>query len=797
MTAKTASICSVLLLMTSFAAGQPLQDHRKLKPVYFTDVRIEDQLIRSRIEANQKVSIAHNLDWCEHKTGRIANFVKAATRKEGGFSGIYFDDSDVYKVIEGASYSLAQQPDPALERRLDDWIAKIAAAQHEDGYLNTYYTIKEPGKRWTNLGAMHELYCAGHLIEAAVAHHRATGKNTLLEVARRFADHIDSVFGPDKRHDVCGHEEIELALIKLHHLTGEARYYKLAQFFLDMRGNAEARKSLYGEYCQDLLPVRRQREIGGHAVRAMYLYSAVADAAALTRDEGFIAAMDSVWKDVALKKMYITGGIGPSAHNEGFTVAYDLPNESAYAETCASIGMALWNHRLNLLHADARYFDVVERALYNGLLSGVNLAGDKFFYVNPLASKGRHHRQSWFGCACCPSNMVRFIPSIPGYVYAVDESAGALYVNLFVASQAKIKLPAGSFSVTQQTRYPWEGRVRIVVAPAGAVSGASHAMVRIPGWAAEARLLVNDKPMDRPAIEQGYARVALAADGPTTIDLQLPMTPQRVRCNPLARANIGRIAVQRGPVVYCLEGADHPGVNLDAVVLSDAAKLTDEFRADLLGGVSVVKARATLADAAPWRGSLYRVADDKAVELTMVPYFAWDNRAAGQMAVWLASDPTIAVRMAPPTPAGAARVSASHCFENDALAAVNDAQEPKSSDDGSIPRMTWWPRKGSTEWLQYDFDAPTSVSGAEAYFFQDSAGCRLPQSWKLLYRDGETWKEVPGAKAWNVQGKPGFPVDADRFNKVVFNTVKTRALRLEVQLRPNYSGGILEWRIAE
>jgi DUF1680 family protein len=753
-----------------------------LRPVYFTDVRITDSFFAPRIEINRTVSIPHNLDWCE-KTGRINNFAKAGKLMEGPFQGIYYDDSDLYKVLEGASYSLAQKPDPDLERRLDDIIIKIAAAQHPDGYINTYYTLKEPGKRWTNLKDMHELYCGGHLIEAGVAHHRATGKRNLLDVAIRFADHVDSVFGPDKRHDVCGHEEIELALIKLYHLTGNEKYFKLAQFFLDMRGNAAQRPQLFGDYCQDHLPVREQREITGHAVRAMYLYSAVADAAAITRDPGFMSAMDAVWQDVTLRKMYVTGGIGPSAQNEGFTVAYDLPNETAYAETCAAVGMALWNHRLNLLHADGRYFDVLERVLYNGLLSGVSLDGTKFFYVNPLASKGNHHRKPWFGTACCPTNMARLLPSVSGYVYATDDKD--VYVNLFVASNASITGPGGAkVPVKQETQYPWDGAVKISLDRAN--GWPADLKVRVPGWAREAKFSLNGAPVET-KMADGYASVALGDSKSAQVTLEMPMPVERVRCNPLAKANVGRVAIQRGPVVYCMEGADNGGVDLFSTALPEEAKLTAEHRADLLGGVTVIKGAALVADAAKWEDTLYAAAKPQAKEVTFVPYCTWDNRAPGQMVVWVPTDPTLATRIVQKTIAGQAMASASHCFETDTVEALHDQVEPKSSGDQSIRRFTWWPRQGSSQWAQYEFASPTKVASCEVYWFQDAGGCRLPESWSVQYRDGEQWKDVEATGEYGVK--------ADAFNRVTFKPVTTGGLRVVAKLKEGYSGGILEWKV--
>src|SRR5262249_4445787 len=410
MTIRMSIACLVTLeLVATLARPEPLtvtaSPSGRLTAVPFQDVRIEDAFWGPRIKTVRTATVEANLQQCE-VTGRIKNFAIAGTLEDGKHEGALYNDSDVYKVIEGIACVLADKRDADLEKRTDAIIGKIAAAQQPDGYLNTYYTLVEPKKRWQNIAHGHELYCAGHLIEAAVAYHQATGKCKLLDVARKFADHICDTFNPKKRIEVCGHEEIELALVKLYHATKDKRYLEQAKFFIDMRGRADRRKKLFGEYAQDHKPVREQKEVVGHAVRAMYLYAGMADVAGLTGDKGLLAALEKIWHDVVDRKMYVTGGIGPSAHNEGFTVPYDLPNDSAYAETCAAIGMALWNHRMFLMSGGGKYADVLEREVYNGLLSGVSLDGDRFFYVNPLGSKGKHHRVPWFDCSCCPTNLV-------------------------------------------------------------------------------------------------------------------------------------------------------------------------------------------------------------------------------------------------------------------------------------------------------------------------------------------------------------------------------------------------------
>jgi len=584
-----------------------LMNTNNLKPVLLTDVQVDaDSFWGMRIAINREKTLPHSLRMCA-ETGRLENFAAAAGHPAGAFRGKFpFDDSDVYKVLEGAAHVYATGHDSKLDAQMDAIIAQIVAAQRADGYLDTWYTVKESLEhRWTKEQDMHETYCAGHLIEAAVAHFNATGKRSLLDVAIKFANHIDATFGPGRKHDAPGHEEIELALVKLYEVTKDDRYLRLAQFFLEQRGHTDGRAT-HKDYDQDHLPVREQTEIVGHAVRAMYLFSGMIDVACASGDMTLLEPMDSLWHDVIDRKMYVTGGIGPSAKNEGFTHPFDLPNESAYCETCASIGMAMWNQRLALLHGDPKYADIVEREMYNGILAGVSLDGEKFFYVNPLASKGNHHRQSWFDCACCPPNLLRFIASIGQYAYATRGES--IYVNQYIAGNAKI----GEVSFAVETEYPWDENVLLTIRSKDVKKFALH--LRVPGWCEGAAVAVNGKQITALTRNLGYIVLDREWRKGDTVELNLPMPVRRVHADPRVTADVGRVALARGPIIYCLESADNPG-GVQQLLPPDA-KLEPEQRADLLGGVTVIKSPA----------------------LTAIPYYAWDNRSPGEMVVWIVED---------------------------------------------------------------------------------------------------------------------------------------------------------------
>ena len=561
-----------------------------------------------------------------------------------------FWESEVTKWLEAASYSLASHPDQTLNALVDEVIGLIASIQQPDGYLNVWFTVVEPQKRWTNLRDWHELYCAGHLIEAAVAHYKATGQRSLLDVTCRYVDYIDSVFGREegKRRGYCGHAEVELALVKLYRATKESRYLSLAQYFVEERGqqptyfDEEARArgedpadfwAKTYEYCQSHVPVREQEKVVGHAVRAMYLYSAMADLAKEGGDVSLLQACERFWQHLASTRMYLTGGLGSSADNEGLTADYDLPNEGAYAETCAAIGLVFWSHRMLQLDTNGRYADVLEQALYNGVLSGLSLDGSLFFYENPLESLGDHHRQDWYRCACCPPNVARLLASLGSYVYSVTETD--ILVHLYAQSVSALPFGGQKIVLRQQTNYPWDGAIRLEVEVEEPKVFAIS--LRIPGWSTQAHLSVNGEviPVEQ-SLHQGYVRIERLWQSGDSISLHLEMPIERIYAHPDVRFNDGNVALQRGPLVYCLETADNP-LPLHRIQLSDTAALESHFVPSLLGGVTIIRGNAEALETVDWSGVLYRKAPPRHVPhaLVAVPYYAWDHRQPGEMCVWI------------------------------------------------------------------------------------------------------------------------------------------------------------------
>ena len=786
-----------------------------------TDVTVTGGFWLPRLETNRLVTLKANFEKCE--LARIPNFRDAAEHKWGTFRGIPYDDSDVYKVIEGAAYVLATHPDAELEKYVDGVNAAIAGAQEPDGYLYTARTLgfTKKGKdgkigfdrmgpaRWSYLSHSHEFYNVGHLYEAAVAYWEATGRRTLLDVAVKSADLIDRTFGPapSQLKDTSGHEEIELALCKLYRATGEARYLKLAQFLLDMRG-AQSGDSRWGQlvsaqsgelvkgdemeargaYFQTHLPVTRQREAVGHAVRAVYLYCGMADVAALAGNDAYVEAIDALWENVVQKKLALNGSVGARRKGEAFGAAYELPNDTAYNETCAGIGNALWNWRMFLLHGDAKYIDVMERALYNGIASGVSLSGDEFFYPNPLASRGGYKRSKWFRTSCCPVNVVRFFPQIPQFAYATLDDAA--YVNLFVESDATLKLKNGDVKLSQKTAYPWSGAVKIGIdgiAANDARGSTLHSQlstlnfqlaIRIPGWCVGRpvpsdlyKQIVPGSPADfavkvngtavKVAPVKGYCVIERTWKKGDVVEIAMNMPVRRIKAHDKVAADKGRLAVERGPVVYCAEGADNGGRAFDAVIPADAAFADGTVE---IGGTTFPSLKSSNG-------------------VTLIPYCLWDNRRPGnEMQTWFATNVwAVTDRI----------VSCSHCNPSDGTDGLFSGTAPSSSNDRSIRRFTFWPHRGTEEWVQCDFKAPRAVSGVRVYWFDDTATggrCALPESWCVKWRssDSSSWQRVDAV----------CPIAKDGFCEVKFpSAIEAQAIRLEVALKQGLSCGILALEI--
>ena len=788
-------------LMAACGKTENVNDY-PIKAVAFTQVRLADGFWQARMETNRTATIPHLFQQCE-ETGRIENFAFAGGLKEGVHNGGYcFNDSDIYKTIEGAGYSLAAHPDPELEAYVDGVIDLIAAAQEENGYLYTARTAFNPDEpvrggeeRWSDVRRGHELYCFGHLYEGAVAYFQATGKRKILDIALKNADLVCEVFGPDGMDVPPGHQEIEIGLVKLYRETGDKKYLDQADLFLDRRGRLDDRES-YGEYAQDHKPIVEQDEAVGHAVRAAYMYSGIADVAALTGNQAYVEALERLWEATAACKLYLTGGIGAQGSGEAFSGVYELPNMSAYAETCASIANVFWNHRMFLLTGEAKYLDVLERILYNAALAGVSMEGKSFFYPNPLESVGQNERSPWFNCACCPPNVARFIASVPEYFYAVG--GDRLYVNLYAAGEADVEVSGRKLRISQETQYPWNGAIRITVEPEE--PGAEFALcLRVPGWAqgkpmaSDLYSFVNAEPADVTLkvngealpleLEKGFAQIRRTWNSGDVVELELPLEVRRVVAHEKVTADAGRVALERGPIVFCAEWPDNEGGHVRNLLLPDDSELTTEYKADLLNGVQVIRGGAIAYE--------YRDEGSTTVkheqEFTAIPYYAWAHRGLGEMAVWLAREEAAVHPLNEPTIASTSTVTASFGRHPEA---VNDQLEPASSNDHEVPSYYWWPNKGTSEWIQYDFDGPKEVAIVEVYWFDDTGDgeCRVPQSWRILYRVGDEWRPV-----YSEEGVYG--VEKDRVNRIVFETVKTTAVRLEIQSQPDFSGGIHEWKI--
>lgn len=785
---------SLLAQKEQLAHGYPID------PVPFTSVKVSDSFWGQRLKASREVTIPLAFSKCE-ETGRYRNFELAAhpsdTTKVTGYS---FDDTDVYKTIEGASYLLQTYPDKQLAHYMDSVLDIVAAAQEPDGYLYTARTMnpKHPhewagSKRWEKVEELsHEFYNLGHMVEGAIAHYQATGSRKFLDIAIRYADCVCREIGDGEGQvvRVPGHQIAEMALAKLYLVTGDQKYLDQAKFFLDKRGYT-SRKD---EYSQAHKPVIEQDEAVGHAVRAAYMYAGMADVAALSGDTSYVHAIDRIWDNIVSKKLYITGGIGATNQGEAFGKNYELPNMSAYCETCAAIGNVYVNYRLFLLHGDAKYYDVLERTLYNGLISGVSLDGGGFFYPNPLESMGQHQRQPWFGCACCPSNICRFIPSLPGYVYAVKHDH--VYVNLFMGNEAELKVGGKKVILHQETRYPWDGHVTLTVDKNSA--GTFAMKIRIPGWVRNQvvpsdlytysdgkrpgySVKVNGEAVTS-ALEQGYFTIERKWKKGDRVELQLDMEVRTVKANGKVEADRGRMAVERGPIVYCAEWPDN-SFNVLSLLMNQHPQFEVVERPGLLYGLNQIKTSVQTLEYDE-QGRL--LAKDR--QLTLIPYYAWAHRGPGNMAVWLPSEVRATRPVAIPTLASKSQVSASHPAKS--LTSITDGLVPADENDRTIPYYHWWPKEGTTEWIVYEFPEKTEVSSSTVYWYDDApwGSCHLPRSWKVYYKNeaGE-WTAVPDADA--------YPISKGNPNTVHFAPVKTSAVKLEVVLPEKNAAGLYEWEI--
>lgn len=793
----------LVIALTGICLAGSAQTHDggyPITPVPFTSVKVTDSFWGQRLKASREVTIPLAFSKCE-ETGRYENFCKAAhPSSEYKVGGLAFDDTDVYKTIEGASYSMQTYPDKKLAKYIDSVLTIVAAAQEPDGYLYTSRTMNPENphewagsKRWEKVEDLsHEFYNLGHMIEGAIAHYQATGKKNFLNIAIKYADCVEREIGdkPGQLVRVPGHQIAEMALAKLYLVTGQQKYLDLAKFFLDKRGYT----SRTDAYSQAHKPVLEQDEAVGHAVRAAYMYSGMADVAALTGDTGYVHAIDKIWDNVVTKKLYVTGGIGATSHGEAFGENYELPNMSAYCETCAAIGSVYWNYRLFLLHGESKYYDVLERSLYNGLISGVSLDGGGFFYPNPLESIGQHQRQPWFGCACCPSNICRFIPSLPGYVYAVHNKD--VYVNLFMSNTSELNVEGKKVTLTQTTEYPWNGDIRVSVSPKGKQNFTLK--IRIPGWVqgevvpSNLYSFTDNKQLNysvkvngetfRSNLDKGYFAINRLWKKGDVVEVHFDMEPRTVKANSKVEADRGKISVERGPLVYCAEWPDND-FSVLSVFMNRKPEFTVERKPELLYGIDELK---TQAQTLGYDETGRLVTKD--ITLALIPYYAWAHRGTGEMAVWLPQDVSATRPVMPPTIASKAKITASHMAKS--ISAINDGLTPKDENDRTAPYYHWWPQEGTTEWIAYEFEQPEEISSTTIYWYDDApwGGCRIPQSWKIYYKDASgNWQPVANTSSYGIaKGEP---------NTVRFTPVKTSAVKLEVVQPEKNSTGLFEWAV--
>lgn len=793
-------LCGCLMSQAGWSKSRKMSDGGyRITPVAFNQVSVDDQFWFNRIRTNREVTIPIAFGHCE-KTGRINNFKIAGGLMEGKFqSESPFDDSDVSKIIEGAAYSLATFPDKELENYVDSVISYMAAAQEDDGYLYTYRTIMGDNshdwigsKRWELTHVLsHELYNLGHMFEAGVAYYQATGKKNLLDVCTKAADLLCKDFGLEGIHTWPGHQEVEIGLVKLYRATGKKKYLDLAKFFLDVRGNCPDKKG--GTYDQSHKPVIEQDEAVGHSVRAVYMFTGMADVAALTGDESYIEASHRLWKDIVESKLYITGGIGAAGGHEGFGAKYELPNMSAYCETCAAIANVFWNYRLFLREGDGKYIDVLERSLYNNVLSGVALTGDRFFYPNPLESLRGGRRSEWFGCACCPSNIARFIPAVPGYQYAVQDDD--VYVNLYMSSKAELKVDGTKLELIQTGDMPWEGRVKIEVNPAS--SEDFTIKVRIPGWAnnepvpgnvlyryaekdtEKAVVRVNGVPVNG-SLDKGYLAIDRKWKKGDVITVDLPMTVHKVVSSDSVVTNLGKVALQRGPLVYCAEGIDFEDPKINDLMIDRNTVFTPVMTTNAIGRMVELKGKARHTRRTLDGG----IVAGEECDFTAIPYYAWAHRNPSPMITWFPTTLESAKPKPAPTIANKSQVEGS--FVNGDIEGIRDQIMPAGSDDRSCQFFHWWPRSNQTEWIGYTFDKPYTISKSVVFWFSDGGGCKAPKAWRLYYKN-EAGEWAP------VETNDKFGTQLHITNIVSFKPVTTTAVKIEIDLPQDCSSGIHEW----
>lgn len=781
-------------------------DVHLLKPVPIQEVKIEDAFWSPRLELWRKTTINDVFDKFE-KYGGLRNFDRVANGQTGGHSGEPWWDGLVYESITGASRFLASHPDPEIKARIDGFVDRIAAAaaKDPDGFVNTGCTLDGIGIKWSNPPTPgdtfddrnpHLLYNAGCLVEAGVNLYRATGDTKLLKIAVRMANYMCGIMGaPPKLNIIPGHALGEKSFIELYELfkeqpalkvemgmpVDENEYRRLAEFWIEHRGNTTGGRHSDGTYNQDDKSVFEQTTMEGHSVRSVLLAAGVVKAASINGRADYADTGKRWFDNMVDAKMYITGGLGAIPSIEGFGPDYELPN-TGYAETCAAVAGGFFGHEMNLLTGNAKYVDVLEKELYNGALSGVALTGTEYFYTNHLSAGPDHRRWDWKGGSlgltpCCPPMFLKLLGDLPRFIYAT--SADAVYVNLYIGSTARVKTDTLDLELKQSTEYPWEGTTEFAVTPAE--PGEFTLNLRVPSWAKNPSVEVNGAVVSPLTTERNYIQLKRGWKAGDTVVLRLPMPVEKVKADPRVAANVGRVALMRGPIVYCFEGVDNEGP-ARSFVLSANDSIKPEFKPDLMGGMMVLKGTASLMRR---ENGETRTTPTR---FTAIPFYANANREPTNMEVWIPDDKTQA---APLTFAGLATPSASHCFENDTVFALNDGLEPSKSDDESIPRMTFWDHRGSTEWVRYEFPTQRKINSVDVYWWDErrlGRNCRVPSSWTLQYLDGTTWRPVKNTDPYGVQ--------MDKFNRVGFQTVETKAIRIIATLQPGWSGGILEWRVS-